>query len=545
MPPSAPTSALHPPARASFASRLDDRRIWWISFLVLGALGAIWALSMPPLVGPDEPAHAGKAAAVVRGELTWVAREDIAGTSDVDVTRSEIWLRMPRAYAEPDYACIALPPLRPASCMTPVPRVTDEVEAINSAGAYPPVFYALVGWPSLLLPPSKAMYLMRLVNVALCSALLASALVAARRVDVSGTTVIGVAAALTPTVLFLTAVINPNALEIVAAVCSLVAGLELLRTVRKPSTRSITRFVVASSLLVLARPLSMLMFLAIVALLALAASDGAHLRMLAGDRRVRIGAVVLSVAAGFAAFWLAYASPQRALWGGPRPGITLSEALRESASMFPWRVRQMIGVFGWIDAHDALPVWMIVWWLGVVGVLVVGALVVGSARQRLAVVASVIGVVALTLSEITQAERIGFVWQGRYSLPVAIAVPILAAWVIGTSGRIRPRSLRGMGALAIGSLTVFLLFSYVVVMRRYVIGAPSPYLDYLFEGDWEPKLPKHLLLALAALATTALGLWLATLALAGQRPPAGAGPEEDDTPAVGTSAMRSSASLTV
>lgn len=544
MPPSTPTSAPHP-ARAGFASHPDDRHIWWISFLILGALAAIWALSMPPLVGPDEPAHAGKAAAVVRGELTWVAREDIVGTSDRDVTRSEIWLRMPRAYAEPDYACIALPPLRPASCMTAVPRVTDEVEAINSAGAYPPVFYALVGWPSLLLPPSKAMYVMRLVNVALCSALVASALVAARRADVSGTTVIGVAAALTPMVVFLAAVINPNALEIVAAMCTVVAGLELLRTEGRPSTRSISRFFVASSMLVLARPLSMLMLLAIVALLALAALGRANLGMLAGDRRVRIGAVVLSVATGFAAFWLAYATPQRALWGGPRPGITLPEALRESASMFPWRVRQMIGVFGWIDAHDALPVWMIVWWLGVVGVLVVGALVVGSARQRLAVVASVFGVIALTLSEVTQAERIGFVWQGRYSLPVAIAVPILAAWVVGTSGRVGSRPLRGMGALAIGSLTVIMLCSYVVVMRRYVIGAPSPYLDYLFEGDWEPKLPKHLLLALAALATTALGLWLGTLALARQHSPAGADPDEGGTPAVGTSAMRSSASLTV
>ncbi|WP_334142040.1 DUF2142 domain-containing protein [Rhabdothermincola sp.] len=544
MPPSAPTSTPHP-ARAGFGSRLDDRRVWWVSFLLLGALGAIWALSMPPLVGPDEPAHAGKAAAVVRGELTWVAREDILGTSDREVTRSEIWLRMPRAYAEPDYACIALPPLRPASCMSPVPRLTDEVEAINSAGAYPPVFYALVGWPSLLLPPSKAMYLMRLVNVALCSALLASALVAARRADASGTTIIGVAAAVTPMVVFLAAVINPNAVEIVAAMCTLAAGLELLRTEGRPSTRSIARFFVASSMLILARPLSMVMLLAIVALLALAASSRANLRTLAGDRRVQIGAVGLSVAAGFAAFWLAYATPQRALWGGPRPGITLPEALRESVSMFPWRVRQMIGVFGWIDAHDALPVWMIVWWLAVVGVLVVAALVVGSARQRLTVVASVIGVIALTLSEITQAERIGFVWQGRYSLPVAIAVPILAAWVIGTSGRIGWRQARGMGALAIGSLTVIMLFSYVVVMRRYVIGAPSPYLDYLLEGDWEPKLPKHLLLALATLATTALGLWLGTLALARQHPPAGAGPGEEGIPAAGTSAVSSSASLTV
>lgn len=542
MPPTDATST-PPSPRAGFGSRLDDRRVWWVSFLLFSALGAVWALSMPLLVGPDEPAHAGKAAAVVRGELTWVARQDIIGTDAVNVTRSEVWLRMPRAYAELDYACIALPPLRPASCMTPIPRVTDQVEAINSAGAYPPAFYALVGWPSLLLPPSKAMYAMRLVNVALCAALVASALVAARRADCSGMTTVGIATALTPMVVFLAAVINPNALEVVAALCTLAAGLDLVRAGGSHPTRSIVRFVVAASLLILVRPLSILMFLTVAALVVIAAVDRARARALLHDSRIRLGAVVLAAAAGFAGFWLLYADPHNALWGGPRPGISLSEALHESLSMLPWRVRQMIGVFGWIGSHAALPVSMVVWWLAVVAALVVAALIVGSARQRLAVALSVVAVIGLTLSEVTQAERIGFVWQGRYSLPVAIAVPILASWVVGTSGRISHRPARIAGTAIVGSLTAILLFSYVVVMRRYVIGAPSPALDYLFEGEWQTKLPKQMLFALAAVLTSATGIWLGMLAR--PQPVDGTGAAADQPAPAGVRAATSSESLTV
>ncbi|MEJ5254334.1 MAG: DUF2142 domain-containing protein [Acidimicrobiales bacterium] len=540
MTPTAAPSALRSP-RTGLGSPLNDRQVWWISFLLFSALGAVWAMSMPLLVGPDEPAHAGKAAAVVRGELTWVARQDITGTDAANPTRSEITLRVPRAYAELDYACIALPPLQPASCMTAIPRRTDTVEVINSAGAYPPVFYALVGWPSLILPPSKAIYAMRLTNVALCAALVASALVAGRRADLSGTTIVGIAAALTPMAIFLMAVVNPNALEVVAALGTLVAALEVVRADR-PTTRSILRFVVAASLLTLARPLSVVVLVTVAALVAIAALDPSRARALLRDRRVRIGALPLGAAAAFAGFWLLYAEPQRALWGRPRPGIPLGEALRGSLSLLPWRVRQMIGVFGWIDAHAPLPVSMIVWWLVVVSVLVAAALIVGSARRKLAVTLSVAAVIGFTLSEATQVERIGFVWQGRYSLPLAVAVPTLAAWVIGTSGRIPERTARMAGSATIASLAAIVLVSYIVVMRRYVVGIPSPSLAYLFEGVWQPKLPKLLLFALATLVTAAIGLWLARLA----RPDPAVARSAGGQPAlVGCRPASSSESLTV
>jgi len=131
-------ATLRPPSSpaepAATKHRLSDRAVWWRSFVLFTAMGAIWALSVPMLVGPDEAQHAGKAAAVVRGNLTWVARYEVIGTDPGNPTRVETWVVMPRAYPELNYGCIALPPLRPANCLKPIPRDTpEELAYINSA----------------------------------------------------------------------------------------------------------------------------------------------------------------------------------------------------------------------------------------------------------------------------------------------------------------------------------------------------------------------------------------------------------------------------
>ena len=54
---------------------------WWASFLAFGLLGVIWALTVPPVSGPDEAAHVVKAAAVARGDL----RTDVRWAENTDV----------------------------------------------------------------------------------------------------------------------------------------------------------------------------------------------------------------------------------------------------------------------------------------------------------------------------------------------------------------------------------------------------------------------------------------------------------------------------
>lgn len=48
----------------------SERVGWWVTFAVALFVGTMWALSVPPSGGPDEPAHMVKAAAVAGGDLS-------------------------------------------------------------------------------------------------------------------------------------------------------------------------------------------------------------------------------------------------------------------------------------------------------------------------------------------------------------------------------------------------------------------------------------------------------------------------------------------
>jgi hypothetical protein len=201
------------------------------------------------------------------------------------------------------------------------------------------------------------------------------------------------------------------------------------------------------------------------------------------------------------------ADPLGAVWGSPRPGLTLGEAVRHSVRELPWRTRQMVGVFGWVDAPATLPAWAVAWWVAVVGALAVGALWVGRWRERLAVVGSIVAVVGLTVSESLEAERIGFIWQGRYSLPLTIAIPIVSAFVVGRSGRLPALARRSLAATVFISLGLVQLLGYAVALRRYVVGGDTPLADLLDEGGWDPPVAPTALLVLAVAIIAAQIVW--------------------------------------
>jgi hypothetical protein len=488
-----------------------DRQVWWISFALFALLGGIWALTLPRLTGPDEAAHAAKAAAVVRGEFTWVARYEVVGTGRGDPTRVETWVIVPRAYAQLDYGCIAVKPIRSADCLPPLSDETVEVAALNSAGSYPPSAYLALGWPSLIFSPEGALHAMRAVHIVLCSAFLASALVAARRADLSRLTILGVAAALTPMVFFLASVVNPNGLEIATSVCVICAGLDVLGGRSPTQGRAVARLFVAASVMTLIRPASIALAIAAIALVLLVVATRARLAALIRDRRFQIGLGALGLAFVASGAWLIFADPLGAVWGAPRPGLSRTDAFRQSFELLPWRGRQMVGVFGWVDAPATLPAWAASVWLAVVAALVGCALWVGSWRSRIGVVSSVLAVVGLTTSEALEAERVGFIWQGRYSLPLAVTIPILAAFVIGRSDRIPARWREPLAGSAFVVLALVQWLAVAVTLRRFVIGESSPILDVITTDGWDPPLAPVVVLGGAALMLVAQTAWYIAL----------------------------------
>ncbi|TAM92892.1 MAG: DUF2142 domain-containing protein, partial [Jatrophihabitans sp.] len=145
----------------------------WVSLgLALFALQAIWSASIPLMASPDEPSHVVRAAAVAHGQWSGTLG---AAPADASTPGTATTVQLPADYAQavalPN--CFAFRSDQPASCQQPVAPANGATAPVQTfAGQYPPLYYALVGWPSRFLAVEPAIYAMRLVSAALASALL-------------------------------------------------------------------------------------------------------------------------------------------------------------------------------------------------------------------------------------------------------------------------------------------------------------------------------------------------------------------------------------
>lgn len=202
--------------RTGARRRLPAR--WVLAFVVFTLLSWSWSLATPLFGSPDEPAHVIKAAAVARGQLL-----PPRGSGPVPVVRVPVVFEKSPAYP----ACFAFRPDTTADCSIEFTGPASEAGVGTPAGRYPPLYYALVGLPSRAFPSAVGVYLMRFVSGLVCAGFLAGAVTAAAAANRLRPLVIGVAVATTPMVLFLSGMVNPNSLEIAAALCLWVCGLAL------------------------------------------------------------------------------------------------------------------------------------------------------------------------------------------------------------------------------------------------------------------------------------------------------------------------------
>ena len=192
------------------------------------------------------------------------------------------------------------------------------------------------------------------------------------------------------------------------------------------------------------------------------------------------------------------------------PGLTARGAARQHLHLLGFRTRQIIGYFGNVDAPlpDAI-VWL---WVAAAGALVAASLWLGRWLQRLAVVGLVGFVMVLPLvSEMSRAPTYGFIWQGRYSLPVAVGVPVLAAWIVADRLDVALVALRRALVAVVAVLAgAAQLAAHLSFMTRVVVGYPNPWWKYLTGDGWRPPLSVWVLLTWAVLASAAYGavLWV-------------------------------------
>jgi hypothetical protein len=385
---------------------------WFAAFLLIAAG---WALVTPLDQVPDEADHVYRAAAVVRGEVFPHLVTYDHGTGAT--TNVPVGLMRP-AYPGP---CGKFPKAWCSLASAP----PGEVTVVTGEGRMFPFYYALVGWPSLPFPDRTGWYLMRLDNAILCALMLATAAAVVtslprRPLVLAAAMLVG----LTPEALALTGAVNSSALEAAAAVCYWAVLLALIHDNSTLSRRPLVWMGVAAVVVLsLTREYDWLW--AILAMvLALATAGPEQRRKFLRSRVARVMLLVIAVSAAVTEIWSVRFKAYQVFPTGPVP-VSLARAVRADAGFALTQLRETLGWLSWATVPPPAAA-AVCWVLAVAAVVVIGF--AASRRAGLVVAAGVALVVAIPYV-ITVAGSLHPAigpWLGRYTLPLAVGVPLLA-----------------------------------------------------------------------------------------------------------------------
>lgn len=450
------------------------------------------------MASPDEPAHAAKAAATVRGDF-------VADESDYNPGRGTFALPdlFQQAWAQ---ACYAFQPDTPASCAAPIAGDLNEtVEVASHVARYNPLYYAIIGIPSLFPLSEWTFTAMRLMSAALNAGLVALTFGVLSTLRRRALPTVGVLAAMTPMTFFIGGSMTPQGPEIFGAI---LVAVSLLSIVFEPHPGLLRvrswSLVAGAAFFVLARGLSPLYVALIVALVMLAAPRFRVIADVVRDRKfwlplaacvvLGVTALVYTLASGSLALGIVY----------PDPTLTARDVVSQMVHNTDYYLEQILGTFGWGDVH--LPVWLLVLIGGVSVTIAILGLSFAGWRGRLAVALVLLLSFALPIVvQLGSFHQSGMVWQGKYVLPLAVLAPLLSGFLAARTSVLD----RASGAIL--RVVVVLVGAYQIValafnLHRYVNGANGPWVS-LIADPWLPLIPIALILA-AALAS-----WIITAVL--------------------------------
>ncbi len=498
-------------ARPVRPERSSSPRPWLVfvlAFALYAALASVWALASPVFAVPDENAHAVKAIAQVRGELV--------GHREPGVR--QLVMDLPPEYAyTPQLLCFATHPEVPGDCGVEVGTTQGSDWSATWVSTYNPLYYYLVGWPSLLFGGPAGIYAMRLASALLGAVLFAWAVQAGMASARSRFLPIGLAFLALPMVVYLTGAINPNGTEILAAAALVPALLRLLES-HDPEApppglpRWYLWLIVTVSAILLAnvRALGPLWLLIVVALCLLAVG-WSPVRRLFTTPRSYVWLAIIAVGGLFSLGWTLSGgslSGQAEAGDAPIVGAGFVQGAVYMVRATPTFATQALGYFGWFDA----PLPGYAFWPVIAALAVLIVLAFTASRRRDVLTLGAAAVAAFVVPVVVQAYSVhqtGVIWQGRYGLFLDVTVLLLAAWVLSRGEGDRLAFLSGRLTVVVGALVaLFAWLSLFFVLRRYVIGNAKPIGAMFKDPQWQPPLGWFALLVAFGVLSAAFVVFL-------------------------------------
>ena len=459
-----------------------NRVRWLIASLFV--LVVSWSLSLPLFSGPDEPANFVRSAAVVRGEF-------VGADAGVSLEKS-YWTTT--VNIDPQFGVANLVPWcfapfseKPACNLAIEDAAFVDNPPYTNMGRYPIFPFLISGVGTVFGANDVSVLASRLTLGALSVALIGFAFssVAHRRGSVPALLM-----AITPGVIFLSAVMNPSAHEIASAIALWTILPHVFES--SPLTRvELSGVAVAGVVLIGTRPLGPALYL--VALLFCCVATGGWARL--GDiwKRLRSVWVIHLCAIAFSVVW--YVTVFSKNTGSPltegSPSLGLRQQVIEAVQHIPAVLAQGIGNFGWLDTP--MPRMTLILYLVMLVPLLVFAIsrttrLVGSMVVALCLVSALL-VVAQDINYYNLLRNFGS--QGRHVMPLLVGIPILAMRKVNLPSRIN-------AAVAI-VWALIMAWSGFAALRRYAVGIrPGNQLEMYTQAAWQPD----------------IGIWLATFALA-------------------------------
>lgn len=468
--------------RSSRLGRLVGNRwgVFGVAFVLTLVPMLLWNLASPIGSSPDEPTHFVRAAAVARGQVFTGPLPSNPRMSEAKVPEFVAWTLARTCYAfKPDIA---------ASCVHPVPGDPDRiVQSGHTAAGNSPVFYALTGLPSLVLDGDKALYAMRGVNSLLCAAMFGFLFLALSQLARPRWSYFAAFVSVTPMVLYLGGTLNPNGLE-PAATGSLLASLVVL------CSRAVTRVrmyellgvtVLATIMLTSTRNISLLWVVMAVVVALLFARKAILMRLL---RRPAIWVTVCLAALVSVAEFVYFIRPsvvaQPQQFNGA--GTSFRDGLLYMVQHTFDYASGWVGLFGWVDTPA--PSFTLIVWAALMLGLVLAALILATSVRRLSVILLLVALVLVpAIAQAAVITNAGFIWQGRYTLAIVLALLLASGMALDRCGFGAPAApLRKVATFAVWLMAFGQVFAYFVAIKRYVVG-DAAYIAALFRAPlWQP-----------------------------------------------------------